>query len=353
MKKRSLIVKNKIHKSVLGYLKDKKILGIFNEFKNSLDPHKDTFAIAVSGGADSLSLAFLGKCFSLINKSKVTYYIVDHKLRSDSSKEAKKVVITLKKFNISCKILNWNGKKPSSNIQALAREKRYSLLTKQCKKDKVSCLLLGHHIDDLYENFLIRLLRGSGLKGLTSFGKKSEYKINNIKILRPLINLEKNELVFLVNKVFNFFISDPSNLNENFKRIRIRQLINKLEKEGLDKKKFKLTINNLKDSDQSINFYVKKNIDINAVFFKKKNTYKLNNFFFEQPHEIIFRSLTFLMKSISNNYYAARGKSVKILIKKIKTGMLLKKVTLGGCFIEKINKTILISSEKLLKSKIL
>jgi tRNA(Ile)-lysidine synthase len=150
--------------------------------------------------------------------------------------------------------------------------------------------------------------------------------------------------------VFNFFVEDPSNLNENFKRIRIRNLINNLEKEGLDKKKLRLTIRNLKDSDQSINFYVKKNIVENTKFFKNKNIFILNKFFFDQPHEIIFRSLSFLMKSISGKYYGARGKSIENLIKNIKEKKIKTKATLGGCFIEKVSETILISRENSFKS---
>ena len=345
MKKKSLTAKKKIHNSILKHLTNKKILKIYKEFKSSLNINNN-LAVAVSGGPDSLSLAFLAKCFSLINNVDVKFYIVDHKLRKNSSSEAKLVFLTLKKFDINCKILNWYGNKPLTNIQALARDKRYSLLTNQCKKNKVNYLLLGHHADDLYENFLIRLLRGSGLKGLTSFGKTSEYKKNGIKILRPLINLEKKELIYLSNKVFNFFIKDPSNLNENFKRIRIRNLMENFKKEGLDKKKLKLTIRNLKDSDQSINFYVKKNIDQNTRFFNKKNTFILNNFFFDQSHEVIFRSLSFLMKLVSGKYYVARGKSINDLIKKIKLNKISTKVTLGGCFVEKINETVLISREK-------
>ena len=352
MKKKSLNAKKKTHNSILKNLTNKKILKIYKEFKNSLNIN-NSFAVAVSGGPDSLSLAFLGKCFSLINNVNVKFYTVDHKLRKNSSFEARLVVLKLKKFDINCKILTWRGNKPLTNIQALARDKRYSLLTKECKKNKINYLLLGHHIDDLYENFLIRLFRGSGLKGLTSLGKTSEYKNNGIKILRPLINVEKSELIYLSNKVFNFFIKDPSNLNENFKRIRIRNLMNNFKKEGLDKKKLKLTIKNLKDSDQSINFYVKKNIDKNKIFFNKKKTFILNKFFFDQSHEVIFRSLSLLLKSIGEKYYVARGKSIDSLIEKIKLNNFNTKVTLGGCFIEKINKTILISREKSYKTKIL
>ena len=117
--------------------------------------------------------------------------------------------------------------------------------------------------------------------------------------------------------MFNFFVKDPSNSNENFKRIRIRSLIENFKKEGLDKKKLKLTIRNLEDSNQSINFYVKKNIDQNTKFFNKKNAFILNKFFFDQSHEVIFRSLSLLLKSIGEKYYVARGKSIDNLIEKI------------------------------------
>jgi tRNA(Ile)-lysidine synthase len=209
--------------------------------------------------------------------------------------------------------------------------------------------LIGHHIDDLYENFLLRLLRGSGLKGLTSFGKTAECKKNSINIFRPLINVEKKDLIYLSRKVFNFFIEDPSNLNENFKRIRIRNLLKNLEKEGLDKKKLKLTINNLKDTDEAINFYVTKNILQNAKFFKKRNIFMLSKVFFEQPHEIVFRSLSSLLNIISGKYYPPRGKSIDELINKIKSNQINIKTTLGGCFIEKVNETVLILRENSLK----
>ena len=67
--------------------------------------------------------------------------------------------------------------------------------------------------------------------------KQSENRIKGIQILRPFINVKKLELINISKKVFGFFVKDPSNINENFKRIRIRNLIQKLEEEGLDKKK--------------------------------------------------------------------------------------------------------------------
>ena len=344
MNLKNLSAQNKNHKEILKHLNTKKISKVFKEFSNSLMVKED-LAIAVSGGPDSLALAYLAKCYSIKNKIKVKYFIVDHKLRRESSQEAKTVKRILKRIDVTCKILKWNEKKPSKNIQAKARDKRYSLLANECKKSNIKYLLLGHHANDLFENFFIRLVRGSGLKGLISFSKNTKYKNKNLNILRPLLDVEKNDLVNISIKVFNFFVKDPSNINKEYKRTRIRNLLKSLAKEGLDQKKLKLTINNLKDSDNSIKFYVNRNLEKNTVFLKKKKTYILNHSFFAQSHEIIFRSLTMIIQKIGKNYYPVRGKSINQLIKGINANS-FSKVTLGGCFIDRVNDTMLISKEK-------
>ena len=347
MKKKSLSAKKVIHKSLLNHLKNKKINKIFKGFKNYLDKNgekKIKIGVAISGGPDSLALAFLTKCYLLINKLDAKFFIVDHKLRKNSSKEAKLVKLFLRKFDINCKILRWEGKKPLSNIQGIARNNRYDLLKKACKKNNINYLLIGHHIDDLYENFFIRLLRGSGLKGLSSFGEVIKEEKNNISILRPLIKFEKKELIYISKSVFEFFIEDPSNQNFIFKRSRIRKLILDLNKEGLDKKKLDLTIKNLKSANSAINFYVEKNIQNNAKFIKQKNIYILNKFFFNQSEEVLFRSISSILKLVSDRYYSPRGKSILDAISNIKSNK-VKKLTLGGCYIEKVNETVLIARE--------
>ena len=196
----------------------------------------------------------------------------------------------------------------------------------------------------MLENFIIRLTRGSGLKGLISFNKRTKYKSENLEILRPLLDLNKEDLVFISKKVFKFYIKDPSNRNEDFKRIRVRKLLQSLEKEGLDKNKLVLTINNLKDSDQSIKFYENKNMKENTVFLKEKKTCILKKEFFDQAHEVILRSLTTIIQTIGKKYYPTRGKSIDELINRINNKS-FSKITLGGCFIERTNETILISEE--------
>ena len=211
MSLKNLSVKTKVHKNLRNKLKNKRINLIYKRFKKSLNI-KENFAVAVSGGPDSLSLAFLAKIYSLKNNLKPKYFIVDHKLRKESSLEANIVKKVLKKIDIQCKIIDWNGQKPVKHIQAAARDKRYSLLAKECKKNDIKYLLLGHHLNDLFENFLIRIVRGSGLKGLISFSKNTKFRDQDLNIMRPLLSLEKKDLIYISNKVFNFFIEDPSNI---------------------------------------------------------------------------------------------------------------------------------------------
>ena len=89
---------------------------------------------------------------------------------------------------------------------------------------------------------------------------------------------------------------------------------------------------------------MKKNIENNTKFIKKNNTYILNSLFFKQSEEVIFRSVSLILKTVSNRYYSSRGKSILDLILKINSNK-FNKFTLGGCLIEKINKTVLITKE--------
>ncbi len=347
MKKKSLSAKKKIHKKLLNHLRNKKINYIFKEFERYLDLNvkkNEKIGVAISGGPDSLALAFIAKCYFLKSKMDNKFFIVDHKLRKDSLKEAKYVKNFLKDFDIDCSILKWSGKKPKSNIQGIARNYRYKILRNNCLKFNINNLLIGHHIDDLYENFFIRLIRGSGLKGLSSFGEIIKEKKKNFSILRPLIKFEKKDLIYISKTVFSFFIEDPSNKNLLFTRSRIRKFIYELNKEGFDKKKFNLTINNLRSANNAINFYVEKNIQDNSKYIKKKNTYILNKFFFLQPQEVVIRSISIILNKISHKYYPPRGKSIVDMLKRINLNI-FKKLTIGGCCVEKINETMLITRE--------
>ena len=332
---------NKIHSVFKKKLINKKIKYLFNIFEKELRI-REKFAVAVSGGPDSLALAFLSKIYSIKNKLSVKFFIVDHKLRKESSQEAKKVKNLLKALNINSEILTWNGKKPKKNIQSIARKKRYELLFSKCKKYKTNNLLLGHHLDDLYENFFIRIIRGSGLKGLSSLEKTNQ--ISKINLIRPLLAFDKSDLIFISKYVFNFFVVDPSNKDFKYTRVRIRSFIDELKKEGFDKNKLFLTINNLRRSNQTLLFYVEQNKRLNSFLNQKKNELILNENFFKNPYEVIFRSMIDSIKIIGGKYNTVRGKKIDNILNKIENNVLIKE-TLGGCIIKKLNQTVIISKE--------
>ena len=342
MSLKNLSVRKKIPNIYKSRLSNHRVNKIFKKFEKSFKIDTN-FIVAVSGGADSLALAFLTKVYALKKNLYPRYFIVDHKLRKGSTYEANKVKRILKSLKINSNVLTWKGKKPVNNIQSLARGKRYELLLTKCKTLKINNLVLGHHIDDLIENFFLRMARGSGLRGLVSFGINTQLK--NINLIRPLINFNKKDLIFLSKFIFNFYVDDPSNHDLKFDRIKIRNLIKEFENFGLDQKKFQLTIENLKESDQSIKFYVKRNKRENCVFNHRKDELILKENFFDNSREVIFRSLSDLIHLIGKKPNFVRGKKIENILSKIKAGK-LGKVTLGGCVIKMVNHTVILTKEE-------
>jgi tRNA(Ile)-lysidine synthase len=341
MSLKNLNVSKKTHKFLLDKLKDRQIFQIYKKFESNL-PIKKKFIIAVSGGPDSLALSFLAKVYSIKKSVNIKYFMVDHKLRKNSTLEARYLQKKLRNFSIKLNILTWKGTKPKKNIQSIAREKRYKLLTDSAKKYKIQNILLGHHIDDLYENFFIRILRGSGLKGLISLDKETNK--NQVNLLRPLINIDKKDLIYISTNIFGTYIKDPSNEDENFRRVKIRNFLEKLSLEGFDRKKFFLTIKNLKFANENIEFYIKKNFEDNVTILSQKNIIILKENFFSQSNEVVFRSLTEIIKIVGKKYYPVRGKKIDKIIELIKNKSSFK-VTLGGCTIKKVKETIILSKE--------
>jgi tRNA(Ile)-lysidine synthase len=336
-----LNVSKKTHKFLLDKLKDSRTLQIYKKFESNL-PAKDNFIVAVSGGPDSLALSFLAKIYSIKKSIGIKYFIVDHKLRKNSTLETRSVQKKLENFSIKLNILTWMGAKPKKNIQSIAREKRYKLLTDTAKKYRIQNILLGHHLDDLFENFFIRILRGSGLKGLISLDKETHK--NQVNLIRPLIKIDKKDLIYISNYIFGSYIKDPSNEDDNFKRVKVRNFLKQLSLEGFDRKKFFLTIKNLKFANDNIEFYTKKNLQDNVTILSQKNNIILKENFFSQSNEVVFRSLTEVIKIVGQKYYAARGKKIDKVIDLINTKSSFK-VTLGGCIIKKVNETVILSKE--------
>ncbi|XEV01928.1 hypothetical protein FSHL1_007215 [Fusarium sambucinum] len=140
--------------------------------------------LAISGGVDSMALAFLmSKLVRTYRGSKVadnpvqgaTAIVIDHKLRDGSDQEALEVVKELRKLDIKANVapLAWKDEKSAGldprtlpNVEGLARTYRYRTLGRICAYFGTDSLFFAHHRDDQYETVLMRLLGGHGYRGL-------------------------------------------------------------------------------------------------------------------------------------------------------------------------------------------
>ena len=204
------------------------------------------------------------------------------------------------------------------------------MLTSFCKSKNIKCILTAHHLNDQVETFFIRLSRGSGLEGLSSMKQITDVE-KNVKIVRPLLDLEKDKLIHLSKKVFGKYYLDPSNNDEKFLRIRIRKMRKLLEKSGINYEQISKSIKNLASSRDTLEIYFNK-IYKDTVNLKKDkiiiNFDKLSSLNLEMKIKVFRKSI----KDFTKAYYAPRSKKVLNLIEQIYADKSTR-LTLGVCII--------------------
>ena len=327
-----------------GFKEFKDLSKIFSNFTKKLNlANKKKFVVAVSGGPDSLALAALAKAYTYYYKSKFFYVLINHNIRKKSLQEAKKVKNLLKKKQINLKIIS-NKKKIEKNIQGEARNIRYELLSNFCLKNNIRSLVTAHNLEDQVETFLIRLSRGSGLRGLSAMRTKSKI-FNKIDLYRPLLDIKKKFLIKISKKTFGDFVKDPSNKNMKYLRTKVRSLKKPLEKSGVEYEQIFKSIRNLSESRDSLDDFLKKEF---SEIIKKKNNEILINLkkFKNHNNEIKMAIINISIKKLKKNYYDPRAKKVTNLIRIIEAKG-FKKSTLGGCIFFKKGNNLCLKNEKL------
>ena len=316
---------------------------VYLSFKKKLNKLKrKSFVVAVSGGPDSLALVTLSKIYSIDKKVRFYYVLVNHNIRKKSLKEAREVQYLLKKNKIHLVILN-NKKKINKNIKSNARKTRYKLLSDYCTKKKVRNIITAHNLEDQVETFLIRLSRGSGLKGLSSMKLITKIE-NNLSLIRPLLDIKKKLLIKISNLTFGKYIKDPSNKDKKFLRTKIRNLQTPLKKSGINYDQIIKSINNLASSDEILDNYFKEKFSKVLIKSRESVTIRLNKFL-ELEKEFKIRVINFAIKELRNNYYNLRSKKVKLLIENLEKKSFLR-ATLGGCIFSREKDKISLKIEK-------
>lgn len=203
---------NSFEKKIFNFIKTYKI------FKKC-----DKILIAVSGGKDSMTLLNVLYKISKINDYKLGVAHFNHKIRKESEHEEKFVEEYVNKFGLEYHYGNFDiirySEDSKISIEQAAREKRYEFLFNIQKEFKYDKIATAHHLNDVTETLIYRLLRGTGIYGLSGLMPVNE------KLTRPMltVTLKDVEDYVTINKVEH--VVDSSNFSLEYTRNKIRHKI--------------------------------------------------------------------------------------------------------------------------------
>lgn len=260
-------------------IKDKFLQTIEN---NNLIDENDTIIIGASGGPDSQFLVYLLNEIKDMYKIKLVLAHLNHMHRKEAVDDENLVQKTAKKlgldFHKDSKSMDLYAKKHSISSEHAGRILRYDFFEKVCKKYKNPKIAIAHNMDDQAETVLMRIIRGTGLDGL----KAMEYK--NGKIIRPIMDFSKNEILGFLDKYDIDYHIDKTNLEKDYTRNKIRlDVIPEIEKINPNFKKSLISLSEIAKDDYSIlkkledDFLENVEFKKDFVSFRKKDFEKLSD----------------------------------------------------------------------------
>ena len=186
--------------------------------------------IGVSGGPDSMALCLLADRWARPRGVALDALTVDHGLRPEARAEAQLVGRWLSGRGITHRILVARGPRPVTGIQRAARERRLALFDRWARETGADRVLLAHSADDQVETVLQRMMADSGPDGLAGIG--AENRVGGTALSRPLLAVARGRLASTCRAFGQPWISDPSNRDPRFARVRLRSLAPELARSG-------------------------------------------------------------------------------------------------------------------------
>ena len=290
-------------------------------------------AVAVSGGADSLALCFaLSQYLEKRGEGVALHALsVDHGLRDEAAKEAAYVREVLKDLpNVTHHVLTWaHTQKPDARIQERARAARYELMADYMNARDIGYLFLGHHMDDQAETFLFRLAKGSGLDGLACMAPLQEME-SGITLCRPMLSLEKADMVAYCAALNVEFIDDPSNCSDEFARVRLRKSMGVLSEEGITPKRLGRTAMRLSRARRALEWVSDSVYDSLPVIDTNRVEFNCEALMVN-PDEVVLRVVLRAMDAVApQKGFGARMERVERLCLELRSASDFRKQTLGG-----------------------
>lgn len=183
---------------------------------------RDIIVVGCSGGPDSMALMYVLMEIRKKVNIKIICAHVNHNVRQESKDEEKFLQEYCKTHDIIFEAMTIE-KYGDDNFHNEARKIRYQFFDEIINKYNANYLMTAHHGDDLMETILMRIVRGSTLKGYAGFEKTVQK--SNYRLVRPLIFVTKEELEEFDNKNNIPFVIDKSNFKGKYTRNRYRKTV--------------------------------------------------------------------------------------------------------------------------------
>lgn len=296
--------------------------------------------VAVSGGADSVALLYLLYEWNRHKNLEITVFTVDHNLRKDSKLETRYVRELAEKLKCHFVLLDWKNETTSSGLQAKAREARYSMMEKFCRKLHIPLLLTGHHLDDMLETYLMKKSKKAGNMALAP---NVTYFYKNLWIVRPLFDISKEELIQYLKMNNTEWFEDASNTLDKYERNKVRKVISAMsfEKKNVLLQEYNLANSKAKKESAMLIQAIGEGVSIYNEGFAKIGLQQ----FASLSHNIKIQLFNYILTVISGKTIVPRYRSLAKLLSSIADGT-LKNFTLNHCKIISKNGILLIHKEK-------
>ncbi len=181
--------------------------------------------VAVSGGPDSVALLrILATALSGVCRPGVAHF--DHRLRPESREEAGFVAQLADRLGLPVHLGHWDhgGRTRGGSSQDVARRVRYDYLVQLAERIGARYVATGHTEDDQVETILHHIVRGTGLRGLGGM-RRVRVLSPAVTLIRPLLSVRRVELEQYLERLQQPYRTDPSNLQRDYTRTRLRHLV--------------------------------------------------------------------------------------------------------------------------------
>lgn len=295
----------------------------FARFMDCFAPFADktTFAVALSGGADSTALCLTAKKYADKIGAAVLALIVDHRLRPTSTQEARDTAAQCRKFDIPCEILTIENP-PRTRIEESARKLRYDLLFNACKRHQCFYLLTGHHARDQAETFVMRKNRKSADRGLAGINACDSFDFG--LLLRPLLDCFPEELKAYDTENGAAWVQDETNESDAFERSRLRRTMTKAQIDEALRLTRSYAEKRARSEDEETDFFAR------YAFFDASGVVFLNKAAAQSGLHAAW--LGDLLRFAGQKPYAPSPESLQNLTDRLRRAD-FRGASLGGCFI--------------------